>query len=736
MIETTDNVTIERFNVGEQKAFNIKSTAKAFKILSSNLYTDKVKAIVRELSCNAYDSHIQAKNPNPFRVHIPNTLEPWFCIRDFGVGLSETDIFNVYTTYFESTKTDSNEYIGCLGLGSKSPFSYAENFTVNSYFNGIKYCYTMFINEQGVPNVTLNGSSQTKEPNGLEINIAVLQKDFYYFKTACERVYRHFKILPEITGESIEIKKPVYFLEGQDWGIKNNESRSVKFIMGNVAYELSGYYDENISVSQKSVMNIPIDIFVNIGDLDVSASRENISFDKKTKEFIFNKLASVYADIQKVVQEKINTYAYMYDVKILINQLKRELSYFTFDPFTFKGQKCVFEDGYSMSNDSDSKPDKPKEFRLYSIQKKGRRSSSVREYEKEYFSASTRNAYYFFDTKKHNESRFKKLYWSVQNDDRDEKILILRANEGFTLDDVHNAFVKFLDINPDNFELKKVSDLPHDVPPKKYYSRSSGGTSGGSSGGSYAACPVKYSRTHVPFYDITTANWDYQDGIDETTNGDPNVYVILKKHANTLIEDGSSESISDTKFSCMIGLITDLGISIPKIYGIKLHKKEKTLKENPKLIYFGKWFEATMANYVKKENLIAGLKFRHDFKELRSYHYEKFSVLEQFENYKHILGVIGTIKTNSKKSQKIFDEGMEFMNGASSKNADLVFKFGNIFNPDFLDKHFEGKNSFVMELATIIQDEVYEKYPLLTIIFESPAEDIEKYLTHYLGLFP
>lgn len=730
MIETTDNATIERFNVGEQKAFNIKSTAKAFKILSSNLYTDKILAIVRELSCNAYDSHIQAKNNRPFMVHIPNTLEPWFCIRDFGVGLSEVDIFNIYTTYFESTKTDSNEYIGCLGLGSKSPFSYAENFSVNSYFNGIKYCYTMFINEQGVPNVTLNGTSQTKEPNGLEINIAVLQRDFYYFKTACEKVYRYFKILPEITGEEITIRKPVYFLEGEGWGIKSGDSRGIKFIMGNVAYELSGYHDENITSSQRSVMNIPIDIFVEIGSLDVSASRENISFDKKTKEFIFNKLTSVYLDIQKSVQAKINTYTYMYDVKMLVHELKDELSSFSFDPFTFKGKKCAFEDGYSVSNDSDSKPDKPKEFRLYSIQKKGRRASSVREYEKEYFSASSRNAYYFLDVTKHNKSRFKKLYWSIQHDDRDEKILILHANEGFTQDEVHNAFVKFLDINPDNFELKKVSELPYDVPPKKYYARSSGGSTGSST---YAGCPVKYSRTHVPFYDITKAVWDYQDGIEETTNGVPNVYVVLKKHANSLANSFVEEEISENKFSCIINLITSLGIDAPRIYGIKVHKKEKTLKDNPKLIHLEKWFNEAIVDYIKKEDLVSGLKFRHDFKELGSYHYDQFSILEQFETHKDVLS---SIKLDSKKAQKTFDEGMSLMIGSLDEKIEHIFKYGNTFSPDFLEKYYDDKGDFIKEFVKVIENDVYKKYVLLNLIFESPAEEMEGYLTHYLSLFP
>ena len=103
-------------NVGEIGEFRIRNSAKAFNILSSGLYANKVKAIVRELSCNAVDSHAAAgKHDTPFDVHLPNQLEPWFAIRDYGTGLSHEQVTNIYTTYFESTKTASNEFIGALG---------------------------------------------------------------------------------------------------------------------------------------------------------------------------------------------------------------------------------------------------------------------------------------------------------------------------------------------------------------------------------------------------------------------------------------------------------------------------------------------------------------------------------------------------------------------------------------------------------------------------------------------
>jgi hypothetical protein len=114
-------------NVSQVSNFAIKSTAKSFQILSSGLYANKIRAVIRELSCNATDSHTAAGTQDtPFDVHLPNSLEPYFSIRDYGIGLSQDQVTSIYTTYFESTKSGSNDYIGALGLGGT-------NFRTESY---------------------------------------------------------------------------------------------------------------------------------------------------------------------------------------------------------------------------------------------------------------------------------------------------------------------------------------------------------------------------------------------------------------------------------------------------------------------------------------------------------------------------------------------------------------------------------------------------------------------------
>jgi HSP90 family molecular chaperone len=88
-------------NVGTTGEFRIKNSQKAFAILSSGLYSNKIRAIIRELSCNAVDSHVAAgKADIPFEVHLPTIFEPWFAVKDFGIGLTGDQVTSIYTTYF------------------------------------------------------------------------------------------------------------------------------------------------------------------------------------------------------------------------------------------------------------------------------------------------------------------------------------------------------------------------------------------------------------------------------------------------------------------------------------------------------------------------------------------------------------------------------------------------------------------------------------------------------------
>lgn len=284
-------------NVGEIGEFRIRNSAKAFNILSSGLYANKIRAIIRELSCNAVDSHVAAgKADVPFEVHLPNALDPFFSIRDFGTGLTHEQVTSIYTTYFESTKTDSNAFIGALGLGSKSPFSYTDNFTVTAIKDGKRGIYSAFINGEGVPSIALMMTEETDEPAGVEIKFSVNDRyDFYKFKEEAASVYRHFKLVPVVKGSSgFAVEKSAYETKDIIPGVHTIENgRNSVAIMGNIAYPINVPNPESTLGDLRHMLACGLEMEFAIGELDFQASREGLSYIPETIAAIKRKLEAV-----------------------------------------------------------------------------------------------------------------------------------------------------------------------------------------------------------------------------------------------------------------------------------------------------------------------------------------------------------------------------------------------------------------------------------------------------------
>lgn len=301
-------------NVGE---FRIKNSAKAFAILSSGLYANKIRAIIRELSCNAYDSHVAAlKKEVPFDLHLPTTFEPYFYIRDYGTGLTHDQVINIYTTYFESTKTNSNDFIGALGLGSKSPFSYTDNFTVTAIKDGIKGIYSAFINEMGVPSVALMSSSETDEPNGVEVKFAVdVKSDFSKFKNEAQEVLIYFPTKPNMTGGECNVRQIKYSEIDVVPGINvidNTNSESIA-IMGNIAYPIDVPNEESNLGYLADLLNKSLEIRFDIGDLEFQASREGLSYTKSTIEAIKAKLQLLQDKLDGILFKEADSYGNLWE---------------------------------------------------------------------------------------------------------------------------------------------------------------------------------------------------------------------------------------------------------------------------------------------------------------------------------------------------------------------------------------------------------------------------------------
>lgn len=310
----------------EESKFSIEASSKAFFILSDGLYSNKVLAVVRELSTNAYDSHVEAgKADTPFDVHLPTALNPVFFIRDYGTSMDHENCMQLYTTYFRSTRNNSNDAVGCLGLGSKAPFAYSDSFVVEAYLDGICRTYNAHKDSGGNPTFAIMNETETSEPNGIKVSISVHAYDVNRFKVEANKVYEYFKVKPNfVGGEKLSFNKPDKILAGDNWYFDDNSSDNL-IIMGQIAYPLDGSQltsnDSNNKYRRFADYSSGLRIFVNIGDVDITPSRESLSYSKETKDNICKIIDQIVSDIKTKIEQEIKSQPTLFKARMKYIQM-------------------------------------------------------------------------------------------------------------------------------------------------------------------------------------------------------------------------------------------------------------------------------------------------------------------------------------------------------------------------------------------------------------------------------
>lgn len=340
-MEHTESKVVNSNMLAKPIAFKIKNSAIAFKILANNLYTNKIGTIVRELSCNAYDSQVKNGNPEQsFDIFVPSPTDPTFKIRDYGTGLTPEEMEELYVTFFGSDKNETNDLIGGLGLGSKTPFSYTDTFSVTSYKDGKKFGYELKRDENYNLTYTPFPAIDCDEPNGLKVEIPVEDSDIDTFIHEIKEFYRYNDLKPNFLNKEINIPKLDLKFKIKDlaaYSCPYKSDRSIRIRLSKVAYPLNmdrdvrsqefnkkceEYCEKNPDLSEYSLRNFIYDLYYGnsynnmlivdfpIGALEVTASREALSLDERSKSKLIDKLFStavaIYHQAQKD-KKKIKT---------------------------------------------------------------------------------------------------------------------------------------------------------------------------------------------------------------------------------------------------------------------------------------------------------------------------------------------------------------------------------------------------------------------------------------------
>lgn len=279
-------------NSGQRTSFTIGASSKAFQILSSGIYKNKIRAIVREVICNAVDAHSLNGTAKSYEIKVPSHIDPRFIVTDYGPGLSHESMIEIYTQYFASTK-NGNE-IGGFGLGAKSPFSYTDTFSVESRHCGIARSYTaMIVNGQPEMTMTYEGQMSDNESSGITVTVPVKLDDIKDWEKEISYILRPFRKSSYKLSGSLQ----VYPLEdlknySKNWFGTNEtlgvDSRGIYAIYGNIVYPLDRTpgIDANWLLSKNRTVYINFDM----NTLMPQPSREELQDDEVTVKNIIDRV--------------------------------------------------------------------------------------------------------------------------------------------------------------------------------------------------------------------------------------------------------------------------------------------------------------------------------------------------------------------------------------------------------------------------------------------------------------
>lgn len=308
MILDHGTTPLESLNPLNATAFGIEINEFTFDLLIKKLYSNPIKSIVRELVSNAWDSHTAANQTDvAITVNAPTPFDPYFTVQDYGTGLSHEAMTSLYNMLCASNRRDSNDALGGYGLGSKSPFSYTDQFTVESRYNGWKRLYAIYRNTNNIPTLSLMSTTATDEHNGLTVKIPVKSVDQHKFNAAIQEELLFF---PRI-NTNIDIIKPTVLWASDDDQIIVTKTHNyfngfLYAVVGNVIYQVPSkqlFNNKNEIYNQDYSWKGNLFIRCEIGKLSIVPNREDLQYNDTTVDYLEAKVSKA----KDIIQEYIKT---------------------------------------------------------------------------------------------------------------------------------------------------------------------------------------------------------------------------------------------------------------------------------------------------------------------------------------------------------------------------------------------------------------------------------------------
>jgi hypothetical protein len=300
---------------GIDMTIDAKNMGFVFDIMFSQMYRDPIGSIIREITSNCFDSHIEAKVNDAVVIEIAeDDGGDYISFTDVGIGISPERMLNIYSKPATSTKRDTNDQIGFWGLGSKSPLAYQDFFHLTTVFNNTKYEYVVHKGERG-PRIDKIDEQPTTERNGSIVKIYI--KNYTDKVTFKRRIKEQLRYFDNVFVKGVDFNNHYKIYIGEHFKCRNDVGNDVNLhiAIGKVCYPIDwGKIDRRkIKTSYQDKYNLPIGLpfalKFDIGDLPVTPERESIRYitiEKEdgttvdTADLVIDKINAMLTEIQEL----------------------------------------------------------------------------------------------------------------------------------------------------------------------------------------------------------------------------------------------------------------------------------------------------------------------------------------------------------------------------------------------------------------------------------------------------
>ena len=608
MITTSTQTTLKQSDDFKSFQFGIKESGLShiFNVLRNQLYSDKVLAVIREYSCNAVDAHVEiGKADVPIKIILPTQLTPEFKVRDYGRGLTEKEIAEIYAMYGESTKRGSNDQIGQLGLGCKSAFAYGDNFIINSFMDGTKTTYNAFIDPSDIGQISIMGREKTNEKSGVEIVIPVKSDDFQEFYDKAVTLFKHFKVVPDVRGANRDdlkrqLEKSKVVIEKDNWRLVEGDSHA---IMGNISYPLdSGALNIGWQDERAELLSSGVEIDFAIGDLEISASREALQYTDRTKKAIIDILETILKALPDALGEKFKECETLWDAKMLYNDA------FKHGGFGGKIKKIVDTKGISWNNlkvksgifDKQKWKDSDIELKIFN-KPRHYDNKRVKGQEAQNIYVKDKTIVIIDDAPTHHGrlNRIAPLIEDYEGRDKDvpiyETVYLLNYRSA-------KAQKEFLSEKHFDFPAKKLTEYPKVVLRDIYPSNAT------VSGGSSAAKNTKHSTKVFSLdKDCSHGRWhscrsDFFESETVDLDNDKGVYIFVRKFFYGE-NDLNAEDNHPSRLVEAVKALENVGVDVPTIHAFKVTEKTEKAVKGDNWTYFEDWARKEFQKHLESKGI-------------------------------------------------------------------------------------------------------------------------------------